>query len=77
MIMEQEEKIFFKPGDIVKLKQNLPNSPTMMVYRVERSLVKNNNGNDFLRGLRVRWFTTEGKLQETVFSTKDLVLVNE
>jgi hypothetical protein len=49
----------------------------MMVYRVERSLVKNNNGNDFLRGLRVRWFTTEGKLQETVFSTKDLVLYEQ
>lgn len=35
-----EEKIYFAPGDLVQLRQNLPNKPIMMVVRKETALVK-------------------------------------
>lgn len=68
-----EEKVFFQPGDMVQMKQDIPNKPVMVVYRIERSIMKNNEGKDYLRGVKCRWFSTDGKLQEAVFSTKDLI----
>lgn len=70
-----EEKTFFSPGQLVKLKQNLPNAPIMMIYRIERSIMRNTNGRDILKGCRCRWFTTNGSLQEALFNTKDLRLI--
>ena len=29
----EENKIYFMPGDMVKLRQNLPNSPIMLVVK--------------------------------------------
>ena len=68
-----EEKVFFQPGDMVQMKQDIPNKPVMVVNRIERSIMKNNEGKDYLRGVKCRWFSTDGKLQEAVFSTKDLI----
>lgn len=68
-----DEKIYFQPGDMVQMKQDIPNKPIMVVSRIERSLMKNNEGKDYLRGVKCRWFSTDGKLQEAVFSTKDLI----
>lgn len=48
----------------------------MLVYKIDRSIIRNSNGKDYLKGCRTRWFTKDGHLQEAVFSTKDLVLVN-
>ena len=70
-----DEKIYFQPGDICQMKQDIPNKPKMVVVRIERSLLKNTNGKDYLRGVRCRWFSTDQKLQEGVFSTKDLILI--
>lgn len=73
-----QEKIFFSPGQLVKIKQNIPNSPLMVIYKIERSIIRNStSGKDFLKGCRCRWFTKDGYLQEATFSTKDLILVNE
>ena len=77
MVNENDEKIYFSPGQIVKMKQDIPNSPLMVIYRIERSIIRNTNGKDFLKGCRCRWFTKDGYLQEATFSTKDLVLINE
>ena len=73
----QEEKTYFAPGQLVKLKQDIPNSPVMLVYKVERNIIRNRdfNKNDLLRGIKCRWFTDNGFLQEAIFSTKDLQLV--
>lgn len=71
----QEEKIYFAPGDRVTLKQDIPNKPEMIVYRVERSLIRNNEHSNILKGVKVRWFTKDGFLQEAIFSTKDLILI--
>ena len=77
MVNENDEKIYFSPGQIVKMKQDIPNSPLMVIYRIERSIIRNTNGKDFLKGCRCRWFTKDGYLQEATFSTKDLVLIDE
>lgn len=73
--LTMENKVFFTPGDIVTIRQEIPNKPTMLVYRVERSIIRNDNGKDILRGVKCRWFTKDGKLEEAVFSTKDLILL--
>lgn len=73
--MNEDQKVFFQPGDLCQIRQNIPNKPIMMVYRVERSIMRN-NGRDLLKGVKCRWFTENGQLQEAIFSTKDLILVD-
>ena len=70
----EEDKTYFLPGQIVKLKQNIPNSPIMMVIRKETNVFSHDN-RGMLKGIRCRWFTNEGRLQEAVWSTKDLILI--
>ena len=70
----EADKTYFLPGQIVKLKQNIPNSPIMMVIRKETNVFSHDNRGK-LKGIRCRWFTNEGRLQEAVWSTKDLILI--
>lgn len=70
--MNDQEKIFFMPGDLVTLKQSLPNKPVMLVIKKESYTFRNKEITT-LRGIRCRWFTKDGYLQETVFNTKDLI----
>ena len=75
-----EEKIFLNPGEMVTLKQDIPNKPVMLVVKKETSVFKHdskrlNDKNPILIGIRCRWFTTTGELQEATFSTKDLIKV--
>lgn len=68
-----DEKVYFKPGDCVRLKQHkLMHSPVMLVLRKETALFKDSQN---LKGIRCRWFTADGLLQEAVFCTKDLIKV--
>jgi len=46
----------------------------MIVVKKETALIKNSEKNT-LRGIRCRWFTTTGELQESIWNTKDLILV--
>ena len=73
--MINDDKIYFQPGDIVQMKQDIPNKPKMIVVRVERSIMKSKDGKDYLRGVRCRWYSTDQKLQEALFSTKDLIKI--
>ena len=69
------DKIYLKPGDVVVLRQhNLMFSPRMLVLRKETKLFKDGSN---LKGIRCRWFTDSGLLQESVFSTKDLIKIEE
>ena len=73
----EEDKIYFNAGDVVQLKQNIPNKPTMIVVKKETSLFKHDSKRledkrPILKGIRCRWFTSTGELQESVFNTKDL-----
>lgn len=72
--MEQfEDKMYFRPGDCVRLRQhNLMHSPVMLVLRKETALFKDSQS---LKGIRCRWFTADDQLQEAVFYTKDLIKV--
>ena len=75
-----EEKIFLNPGEIVTLKQDIPNKPILLVVKKETSVFKHdskrlNDKKPILIGIRCRWFTTTGELQEATFSTKDLIKV--
>lgn len=75
-----ESKIFLNPGDVVTLRQDIPNKPIMLVVRKETSIFKHDkekiqNKKSILVGIRCRWFTSDGTLQEALFSTKDLILL--
>lgn len=73
-----EGKIYFNAGDVVQLKQNIPNKPIMIVVKKETSLFKHDSKrledkHPILKGIRCRWFTSTGELQESVWNTKDLI----
>ncbi len=68
-----EDKTMFFPGDLVTLKQELPNKPVMIVVRKESTIFRDENKNNNLKGIRCRWFTTNNELQEAVWNTKDLI----
>lgn len=71
--MENETKQFYLPGDVVTLRQDIPNKPTMIVVKkVTRTIRTETLKGDFFQGILCRWFTTNGEIQEAVFNTKDL-----
>ena len=73
----EQNKIYFLPGDVVTLKQDIPNKPIMLVIRKETSLLKNKISEDnILKGIKCRWFTTDGQLQEAIWNTKDLFKIS-
>ena len=72
--------IYFNPGDVVQLKQDIPNKPIMIVVRKETSIFKHDqkrleDKKPILIGIKCRWFTTDGTLQEAIFNTKDIELI--
>lgn len=71
----EQEIIFYYPGDVVTLRQNIPNQPEMYIVKKKTMTFKPKEGekSNFFQGMLCRWFTTEGLLQEAVFSTKDLI----
>lgn len=77
-----ENIIYFVPGQRVTLKQDIPNKPIMLVVKKETSVFKHDikrmeDKKTALVGIRCRWFTTNMELQEAIFNTKDLMLVEE
>ena len=75
-----ENIVYFNAGDLVQLKQDIPNKPIMLVVKKETSLFKHDqkrleDKKPILIGIRCRWFTTSGELQEATFSTKDLIKI--
>ena len=68
----ESNKIYFMPGDLVQLRQDLPNKPVMLVVKKETYVFKNKDDKEpALRGIKCRWFTSLGEMQEAVFNTKD------
>ena len=66
-----EDKVFFLPGDVVTLKQDIENKPEMIVVR--KKTITFRKDEKLLQGIICRWFTKNKELQEAVFSTKDLI----
>jgi len=73
-----EQKQFFLPGDIITLRQDIPNKPTMiMVKKVTKSIKIDGTKGNYFQGILCRWFTTQGLMQEAVYNTKDLLKINK
>ena len=69
-----DNKQFFLPGDVVTLRQDIPNKPTMIVVKkITKTIRTGNVKNDFFQGILCKWFTTLGEMQESIFNTKDLI----
>lgn len=52
-----EDRVFFNPGDIVTIRQDLENKPEMIVIKKETLLIKIKNSadkEDYFRGIRCR-----------------------
>lgn len=77
--MENNSKIYFMPGDIVTIRQEIPNKPKMVVVRKETTIFNSIHDGDqresSLRGMKCRWFTGDGHMEEGIFNTKDLVKI--
>lgn len=71
-----EDKMMFFPGDLVTLRQELPNKPVMIVVRKESTIFRDENKTNSLKGIRCRWFTTNNELQEAIWNTKDLIKID-
>ena len=67
--------VFFAPGDVVTLKQDIPNKPKMIVKSVDR--VSDTHEKPRLIGITCQWFTPDLYLQTARFSTKDLIHVTD
>lgn len=75
-----DDKTYFCAGDVVQLKQDIPNKPIMLVVRKETSIFKHDqkrisDKKPILIGIKCRWFTTDGTMQEAIFNTKDIELI--
>jgi len=70
-MIESIDKVFFIPGDLVTIKHDIPNKPTMLVKSKETKTIRETDANHFI-GIKCFWFTTEGLYQESIYNTKDL-----
>lgn len=78
----EETNIYFNAGDVVQLKQDIPNKPKMIVVKKVTSIFKHDikgteDKKSTLKGIKCMWFTTDGVYQENIFNTKDLELINQ
>jgi len=71
--------VYFQPGEVVKLKQDIPNIPEMIVKSVPKMKQAADPKKDsklqrksILLGVKCFWFTDNGFYQEFTFNTKDL-----
>lgn len=72
----EDPRAFIRPGDTVTLRQEIPNRPVMVVVGKELKYFGSAGDEARLKGLRCRWFTSDGAVQEAVYSTKDLTLLS-
>ena len=75
--MEFVDRVFFNPGDLVKVRHDLDNVPVMYVEKkVTRDIINSNGEKETMfLGIKCRWFDKDQKLHEELFSTKDLIHV--
>lgn len=72
--MEQVEKTYFTPGDLVTVDKAIDNIPVMYVIRKEMAYMKDIDKPNFI-GIRCRWFDKNQVVREAIFDTKDLKFV--
>lgn len=76
--MENINKVFFTPGDLVTIKHDLVNKPRMLVIGKEtKTIIDKSSEASHFKGIKCFWFTADHVYQEKTFSTKDLVHVED
>lgn len=66
---------YYNPGDLVVLKHKKLKGPIMLIQeKVTKQYKSDDTIKNIFKGFRCVWFSTDMKLQEAVFSTKDLEL---
>jgi hypothetical protein len=56
-------RVYFMPGDVVMLKQDIPNKPKMIVDKKETLTLRPSDEDEksnFLKGIKCFWFTEDG-----------------
>jgi len=66
------DKIFYNPGDLVQLKNNVSNKPEIMLVHSVDKMKRRDVEVDRLLGITCIWFTDFGELQKFRFDSKDL-----
>lgn len=66
-----EDREFFKGGDIVTLRQDIPNKPVMLVDKIDR-LKMSDSSSISLIGINTIWFDKNGAIHKHRFNFKDL-----
>jgi uncharacterized protein YodC (DUF2158 family) len=72
LIEKQIDPLFFSPGDVVTLKQEISNKPIMIVKTIDRASSSVMDDKPKLVGVTCMWFNAHQDLQTARFSTKDL-----
>lgn len=75
LIERQPDGLFFSPGEVVELRQDITNKPRMIVKTIDR--VSSDHEKPKLLGVSCVWFNINQELQVARFSTKDLKHCNE
>jgi len=70
-----DEKIYFKPGELVVVKHSISPKPVMVVKKINKTR-KLSEDNSQLLGVLCYWFSDDLCYQEELFSTKDLEKIN-
>ncbi len=74
------DKLYLTPGMVVRVRHNIENRPKMIVSEKVTRSIRNKDKEDYdtmFLGIKCRWFDTTGRLQEAIFNTKDLELIEE
>jgi len=69
-----KEMIYFQPGEVVEVKQNIENKPRMVVKSASKARMPRNGTEtkNVLLGIKCFWFTADGVYLEHTFNSKDL-----
>lgn len=73
--VNDENYVFFSPGDLVTVRHAVDNKPVMWMVEKMTKNIRTADGNfeNMFLGIKCRWFDINGDLQEAVFNTKDIV----
>jgi uncharacterized protein YodC (DUF2158 family) len=69
--MDYKEKLFFKSGDVVRIKQNIQ-APDMVVKYINKIHDQSKETSNKLIGVTCFWFSKDNVYHSQLFSTKDL-----
>lgn len=77
-MINDDLKTFYNPGDIVTIKHDLENKPTMYVLEKVTRTISDKSGSkeSMFIGIKCRWFDKNQVLREAIFSTKDLTHID-